>query len=63
MMKSILKDRSFQLSIILTFIFLVIGFLFLHFGITIYDWVFFVLLPVVLGISIGALPNKRTALD
>jgi hypothetical protein len=60
-MKSILKDRSFRLSIILTLIFLGTGFIFLHFGMTGYGWVFFVLLPVVLGISIGALPSKPMA--
>ncbi|HEX8313971.1 MAG TPA: polyketide cyclase [Flavisolibacter sp.] len=60
-MKTILKDRSFRLSIILTFIFLSTGFLFLHYGLSNYGWVLFVLLPIVLGISIGALPGKRLA--
>lgn len=61
-MKSLLKDRSFRLSIILTFIFFTTGFLFLHYGLSNYGWVFFVLLPVVLGISLGALPSKRFAI-
>ncbi len=61
-MKQILRDRSFRISIILTFIFLTTGFIFLHYGITDYGWVFFVVLPVVLGLSIGALPNKILAL-
>lgn len=61
-MKRILRDRSFRLSIILTFIFLATGFLFLHFGLAAYGLWLFVLLPVVLGVSLGALPNKRTAL-
>src|SRR5438067_10627670 len=58
----ILKDKSFLLSIVLTFIFFTTGFCFLHFGLSDYGWVFFLLLPIVLGISIGALPNKATAL-
>src|SRR4051812_23235453 len=58
-MKRILRDRSFRLSFILTFIFLLTGFLFLHFGLANYGWWLFVLLPVVLGLSLGALPNKR----
>jgi hypothetical protein len=60
-MKTILKDRSFRLSIILTLVFFTTGFLFLHFGLSSYGWVLFVLLPIVLGISIGALPSKRSA--
>jgi len=60
-MKSILKDRSFRFSIILTLTFLGIGFIFLHVGMTGYGWVFFVLLPIVLGISIGVLPSKPMA--
>jgi hypothetical protein len=60
-MKTILKDRSFRLSIILTFIFLLTGFIFLHYGLSDYGWFLFVLLPIVLGISIGALPSKRFA--
>src|SRR6478752_1571085 len=58
-MREILKDRSFQLSIILTLIFLGTGIGFLFFGLVDYSWVFFILLPVVLGISIGAMPNKK----
>lgn len=58
-MKEILKDRSFQLSIILTLIFLGTGIAFLFFGLVDYSWVLFVLLPIVLGVSIGAMPNKK----
>ena len=58
-MNKILKDRSFQLSIILTFIFLGTGIAFLFLGLVNYSWIFFVLLPIVLGISIGAMPNKK----
>jgi hypothetical protein len=58
-MKEILKDRSFQLSIILTLIFLGTGIAFLFLGLVDYSWVLFVLLPIVLGISIGAMPNKK----
>ena len=60
-MRKIINDKSFKLAIILTFIFLGIGFSFLHFGLADYSWIFFVLLPVVLGIAIGALPNKKWA--
>lgn len=58
---NILKDRSFRLSVILTFIFMTVGFISLHYGYSDYGWVLFVLLPVVLGLSIGALPSKRLA--
>lgn len=61
-MKNILRDRSFQLSIILTFIFLGTGIAFLFLGLADFSWILFGLLPVVLGISIGALPNKKWAL-
>lgn len=58
-MASILKDRSFKLSIILTFIFFGTGTAFLFLGLTGYGWALFILLPIVLGISIGAMPNKK----
>ena len=58
-MKKILLDRSFQLSILLTVIFLGTGIAFLFLGLVDYSWVLFILLPIVLGISIGAMPNKR----
>ncbi|MGB4930491.1 MAG: polyketide cyclase [Chitinophagales bacterium] len=58
-MKAILKDRSFQLSVIITLIFLGTGIIFLFMGLVNYSWVLFILLPVVLGIAIGAMPNKK----
>lgn len=58
-MKAILKDRSFQLSIILTLIFLGTGIAFLFLGLVDYSWVLFILLPIALGIAIGAMPNKK----
>jgi hypothetical protein len=58
----IFKDRSFKLSIILTFIFLGIGIIFLFLGLADFSWVLFGLLPVVLGLAIGALPNKKWAI-
>jgi len=61
-MKHILQDKSFRISIILTLIFFTTGFLFLHYGLSDYGWMLFVLLPIVLGIAIGALPSKRSAL-
>ncbi|QJD95785.1 polyketide cyclase [Mucilaginibacter robiniae] len=61
-MKQILKDRSFQLSIILTFIFLGTGITFLFLGWVYYSWVLFILLPLILGLAIGAIPNTRYVL-
>lgn len=61
-MKEILKDSSFKISIILTFIFLGIGVIFLFRGLTDFGLVLFGLLPIVLGLAIGALPNKKWAL-
>ena len=58
-MKKILQDRSFQLSIILTLVFLGTGIAFLFLGLVDYSWVLFILLPIVLGLSIGAMPNKK----
>jgi hypothetical protein len=58
-MKRIIKDRSFQLSIILTLIFLGTGIAFLFLGLVDYSWILFILLPIVLGVAIGAMPNKK----
>lgn len=58
-MYPILKDRSFRLSIILTFVFFGTGIIFLLLGLVNYSWILFILLPIVLGISIGAMPNKQ----
>lgn len=56
------KDRSFRLSILISSIFLSIGFALLHLGLVGYGWAFFVLLPIVVGMAIGALPNRKNAL-
>jgi len=58
-MKRIIKDTSFQLSIILTLIFLGTGIAFLFLGLVDYSWILFILLPIVLGVAIGAMPNKK----
>jgi hypothetical protein len=58
-MKEILKDKSFQLSIILTLIFFGTGIAFLFLGLADYSANLFILLPIVLGFSIGKLPNKK----
>ncbi len=58
-MKEILRDRSFKLSIILTFIFFGTGIAFLFMGLADYSWILFVLLPVVLGVSLGFLSNHK----
>jgi hypothetical protein len=61
-MNRILKDRSFRLSIIVTFIFLGTGIAFLFLGLADYNWVLFVLLPVVLGFSLGTMPVRKYTL-
>ncbi|HET6225649.1 MAG TPA: polyketide cyclase [Bacteroidia bacterium] len=58
-MKEILKDKSFQVSILLTLIFFGTGIGFLFLGCVEYSGILFILLPIVLGISIGAMPNKK----
>ncbi len=60
--RAVLSDKSFRLSIILTFIFFGIGIVFLFLGLTSYSWALFILLPVVLGIAIGAMPNRKYTL-
>jgi hypothetical protein len=59
MIKQILKDRSFRISIILTFFYFGTGIAFLFLGLANYSWILFVALPIVLGIAIGAMPNKK----
>ncbi|HUS00300.1 MAG TPA: hypothetical protein VMY77_01150 [Chitinophagaceae bacterium] len=59
---NILRDKSFRLSIIISLIFLSIGFLLLHYGLIAYGWAFFILLPIAVGIGIGALPDKKWAI-
>jgi hypothetical protein len=61
-MKKILQDRSFKLSIILTLLFFGTGIAFLFLGLVDYSWILFILLPIVLGISIGIIPNKKYTL-
>lgn len=53
------QDESFQFSIILTFLFFGIGITFLFLGLATYSWVLFILLPILLGIALGALPNRK----
>ena len=59
---NIWKDRSFRVSIILSVIFLIVGFSFLHFGWAVYGWAIFIFFPIVLGGAIGVLPNRKTAI-
>lgn len=61
-MSRILRDRSFRWAILLTLIFLITGITCLLLGYAQFNWALFLLLPVVLGLSIGALPNRRWAL-
>jgi len=58
-MKEIFKDKSFQTSIVLTLIFLGTGVAFLLLGLADFGWVIFILLPIVLGVALGAMPNKK----
>lgn len=61
-MKQILKDKTFQLSILVTIIFIGTGIAFLFLGWVDYSWVLFMLLPVVLGIAIGSMQARKNAL-
>jgi hypothetical protein len=61
-MTAILKDKSFQLSIIITTIFIGTGIAFLFFGLVDYSWILFGLLPVVLGVAIGTMKVRKYAL-
>lgn len=61
LLNTIFKDKSFQLAVGLTLLFLSVGFVLLHFGLTDYGWAFFVLLPAVLGYGIGVNPESRWA--
>jgi len=61
-MNAILKDKSFQLSIILTTIFIGTGIAFLFFGLVDYSWILFGLLPIVLGIALGTMKVRKYAL-
>lgn len=61
-MKNILRDRSFRLSILLTLIFFGTGIAFLFLGLADYSWILFILLPIVLGISIGIMPSGENTL-
>jgi hypothetical protein len=61
-MTAILKDKSFQLSIILTIFFIGTGIAFLFLGLVDYSWILFGLLPVVLGIAIGTMKVRKYAL-
>ncbi|RZA01567.1 MAG: polyketide cyclase [Sphingobacteriaceae bacterium] len=58
-MKDILQDKSFRLSIILTIVFFGTGVSFLFLGLVDYSWILFILLPIVLGLSLGIMPNKK----
>ena len=61
-MTAILKDKSFQLSILITTIFIGTGIAFLFFGLVDYSWILFGLLPVVLGVTIGTMKVRKYAL-
>lgn len=56
------NDRSFRWAILLTLGFFSTGIICLLLGYAEFNLALFILLPIVLGISIGALPNRRWAL-
>lgn len=58
-MKKILTDRGFQLSVVLTLIFLGTGISFLFLDLVDYGSVLFILLPILLGVAIGLMPNSK----
>ncbi len=60
-MSKVLSDKSFKTSIVLTFLFLGIGMFFLMMGLATLGVIIFFLLPISLGVAIGALPDKRWA--
>lgn len=59
---SIFRDRSFRLASLLTVIFFGTGIIFLFAGLADYSWILFILLPIVLGISLGAMPDRKFVL-
>ncbi|GAA4035522.1 hypothetical protein GCM10022409_20280 [Hymenobacter glaciei] len=61
-MRKLLADRSFQLTFILTLLFLETGIALLLLGLANYGWMLFVLLPILLGLALGAMLNKRYTL-
>src|SRR4051812_9113633 len=61
-MSAILKDKSFQLSIILTTVFIGTGIAFLFFGLVDYSWILFILLPVALGAAVGTMKARKYTL-
>lgn len=58
-MKEILKDESFRLSFLLTFIFFGIGVAFLFLGLADLSWVLFIALPIALGIALGNMKVRK----
>ncbi|MEI9918476.1 MAG: SRPBCC family protein [Bacteroidota bacterium] len=58
-MNSILKDKNFRLSVIVTLVFLGTGLIFLMVGLAEYTTTLFALLPITLGVAIGELSRKR----
>lgn len=61
-LKELIKNRSFGLAVFLTLIFLGTGVAWIFIDLVNFSWVLFLLLPILLGFSIGALPSPRAAL-
>ncbi|QKG56323.1 polyketide cyclase [Hymenobacter sp. BRD128] len=61
-MNEVLRDKSFRLAIGLTFFFFGTGIIFLFGGLAQYGIVLFVLLPIVLGVALGAMPKAKYTL-
>lgn len=61
-MRKFLADRSFRLTFVITLLFFGTGIAFLLLGLAPYGSMLFVVLPIVLGVALGAMPNKRYTL-
>jgi hypothetical protein len=60
-LKELIKNRSFGLAVLLTFVFLGTGVAWIFIDLVNFSWVLFLLLPILLGFSIGALPSPKAA--
>jgi hypothetical protein len=58
-MSSILQDKNFRLSVIITLIFLGVGLIFVILGLAEFTTTLFALLPITLGVAIGELSPRR----
>ena len=57
----ILKHRSFRLSMLLTIVYFGIGLAVLHFDLSDYGWVLFVIFPFSIGFAVGSMERRKWA--